>query len=186
MKSIWFSSWAKSLFSHTIKGGENFRSGSHEPLPFTVRVWEMPRSLSESLCYYKSVGCHGIFRSLLSRTVSCLQAKRIIQEMNAAFMESRKCCRVKIFISSKSLTLKHRNQHEHPNYSHIFSIFNAVPPKVVWFLFPVLNLWQRTCYSLWQLLGTKDTYLTLKWPSKEYTLKVMPWDSGASFRETLL
>lgn len=38
IKSIWFSFWAKFSFSHTIRGGENFQSGSREPLPFTVRV----------------------------------------------------------------------------------------------------------------------------------------------------
>lgn len=108
IKSIWFSSWAKSSFSHTMRGGENFQSGSHEPLPFTVRVSEMPRSLCDSLYYYKSVGSHGIFRCLLSRTASCLQARGIIQEINSAFVESRKCCRVKIFISSKALTFEHQ------------------------------------------------------------------------------
>lgn len=104
---IYSRSWARVSFSHTIRGGESFLSGSHEPLPFTVWVCEMPSSLCDSLYYYKSVGCRDIFKCLLSvteeKSVSCLQARKIIQKMNAAFVQSRKCFRVKIFISSKSL-----------------------------------------------------------------------------------
>lgn len=114
-----------------------------EVMNLSLPLTEMPRSLSDSPYYYKSVGCRGIFRWLLSRTVSCLQARRIIQEINAAFVESRKCCRVKILISSKSLTFEHQElAWTFKLFTHIFS---TVPPKIVWFFFPVLNLWQRTC-----------------------------------------
>lgn len=113
------------------------------------------------------MGCHDIFRCLLSATeeksVSCLQARKIIQEINAALLESRKC-RVKIFISSKTLINIHTTgistyiQAIHT----IFYLFSAGAPKSVWFLFPALRPLQRTCNSLRQLLGTKDTCLMLR------------------------
>ena len=124
------------------------------------------------------MGCHDIFRCLLSvteeKSVSCLQARKISQEMNAAFVESRKSCRVKILISSKSLINIHTSgistyiQAIHT----IFYLFSAGAPKSVWFLFPALSLLQRTCNSLRQLLGTKDTCLMLRCSLKKNTLGI--------------
>lgn len=124
------------------------------------------------------MGCHDIFRRLLSLTeeksVSCLQARKIIQEMSDAFVESRKCCRVKIFISSKSLiNISTSGISTHVQAIHtVFYLFSAGAPKSVWFLFPALKLLQRTCNSLRQLLGIKDICLMLRCSLKKNTLGI--------------
>lgn len=126
--AIWHSFWTSAPFSHIISSGESFQSGSHEPVPFTVKVREMPSNLCDSLWYYKSVGCGDIFRCLLlgaeEKSLSCLQVRAINQEVNAAFVESRKYCRVKFFISSKSLiNIYMSGISAHPSYSHNFLYF---------------------------------------------------------------
>lgn len=162
---IWGSPWARTSFSHTIKGGESSRSGSRAPLPFTVKVWEMPSNLCDSLWSHKSVGCWDIFRCLLlvadKQSVSCLPARKIIQEMNAAYLESKKCCRVKFFISSKSLIniytsrISTRIQVIHT----IFYLFCAGAPTSVYFPFPTLLYWKHPVPFL---LGSKDICLVLR------------------------
>lgn len=99
--AVWGSSQVRASLSHTMRGGESVQSGSHEPLPLTTKVWAVPSAACDSLSSHKSAGCHGIFRCLLSvaeeKSVSCIQARKIIQEMNAPFVESRKRCRVNFF-----------------------------------------------------------------------------------------
>lgn len=133
--AIWHSSWTTAPFSHIISSGESFQSGSHEPVPFTVKVREMPSNLCDSLWYYKSVGCGDIFRCLLlgaeEKSLSCLQVRKINQEVNAAFVESRKYCIVKFFISSKSLiNIYMSGISAHPSYSHNFLYFHYRHTKI--------------------------------------------------------